>query len=787
MIITKVFLKSYRTYNFDFQKKTETSPAKYKESLNYWDSALQDSNDFESWKPFVEVPIPDKICSIVGSNESGKSHLLKAVHSHMNKAQYRLSDVCRYYKDDSSKSFYTGLEISYNDELGEWLRERDEWEHWTAQEDQDSEGESDPEQISSEILAKLLEEASFKFYIFSRNFIDYVLVMRSDDQTIFHDLDSDESDSLFELLPEAYFVDSEVSLPSTVRYSELLWASFTTKVEDKHLDINSAQNWSSRFKSVTWGNPQQYDTFSSGWSEEKKKGLKLLYKLLLEAGELTDQYIDNLGSEVEAFRGTEATNISQKIQSALKLNKFWAQDVDLTLKFKFDTDKVEITTLDRTNAEYNIGERSRGFSNFLAYILQLALLLRSNSKPKIILADEPDFALSALGQRNLLSFFRSLSDEGHQIIYTTHSFELIDPNFPDRAVAIVKGQDDEGTICIHNKYRGFFEPLRTALGERFQRLPFVDGPNLLVEGFSDLKFVTRSSQYLARMGMEFLDLSSVSIVVLEGTPHLEKVITQAKNVMGERAYLTVLLDDDCAGRDAEKVAIEIDEKLKLDDQILLMSSTQETGTFAKDSEIEDLIPTELYRRCLLDELSSNLSKAEISVLENDEEFLNQAKNTPVLDCVDLMLDRAGLKQKVDQFSKPNVIERAFDYLEQNTPETEFKEFEERIISFNRVLRNKVSENALQILRHRIRKQLRQKIKMHKRFFPIDCSYRELAQLIDQIEDATTTVQIPDSFSKHLEKIRKQINSADNKLVSIPDAEYKNLIDRLESLPSMLIH
>src|SRR5207248_1940064 len=79
----------------------------------------------------------------------------------------------------------------------------------------------------------------------------------------------------------------------------------------------------------------------------------------------------------------------------------------------------------------NLGTRSRGFVWFFSFLAWYSKLQRIN-EPLILLLDEPGLTLHAKAQEDLLRYFEQELREEHQLIYTTHSPFMVDPQHFER-------------------------------------------------------------------------------------------------------------------------------------------------------------------------------------------------------------------------------------------------------------------------------------------------------------------------------------------------------------------
>lgn len=68
MKLKSLLVRFYKSFNYDYKRKIDPKAIR-----KPWELA---SGQFY---PYVEIPIDNKITTVVGANESGKSHLLSAI------------------------------------------------------------------------------------------------------------------------------------------------------------------------------------------------------------------------------------------------------------------------------------------------------------------------------------------------------------------------------------------------------------------------------------------------------------------------------------------------------------------------------------------------------------------------------------------------------------------------------------------------------------------------------------------------------------------------------------
>lgn len=124
--------------------------------------------------------------------------------------------------------------------------------------------------------------------------------------------------------------------------------------------------------------------------------------------------------------------------------KYWTQNPNLEVKFDVrpanpddpsgDPGVMYIWTsvFDPAHAHSTLlSARSRGFVWFFSFLSWYSELKESDT-PLILLLDEAGLSLHPRAQEDLLRFFEEALSSKHQLIYTTHSPFMVDPNNPQR-------------------------------------------------------------------------------------------------------------------------------------------------------------------------------------------------------------------------------------------------------------------------------------------------------------------------------------------------------------------
>lgn len=241
---------------------------------------------------------------------------------------------------------------------------------------------------------------------------------------------------------------------------------------------------------------------------------------------------------------------------------------------------------DRT-AQYEIKERSLGFRWFFSFILfTLYRVSGSQNKPTLFLLDEPASNLHSRAQMQLLDSFPKITKGGNQIIYSTHSHYMINPDWLDQAFIVSNAAinydlaiEDSSASRSHTdisveKYRSFvgsnpdkftyFQPVLDKLDVVPSRLDLTK-PSVLVEGKGDYRIL----EYAVRVGLK--SKSTYSIVPTRGATGMNELIGL---FLGWAVPFVVCLDDDKEGRNARDTYLKdwgLDE-----DKVFTLGKVHET-------------------------------------------------------------------------------------------------------------------------------------------------------------------------------------------------------------------
>jgi len=184
MHLKTVFIRFYKSFNYDFLRKNdERVKPKPWEKVN------------NTFYPYIEVPIENKITTVVGANESGKSHLLSAIEKAITGERIERSDFCRY------SPFFTVRqnELKYPDFGTEWS------------------GFSESEKVNLRKILVIPENVIFdRLLIFRQNITDLTIYLPEKGEYRPYTIQKKQVLELQELLPSILKIESNVALPSNV-------------------------------------------------------------------------------------------------------------------------------------------------------------------------------------------------------------------------------------------------------------------------------------------------------------------------------------------------------------------------------------------------------------------------------------------------------------------------------------------------------------------------------------------------------------------------------------------
>lgn len=214
------------------------------------------------------------------------------------------------------------------------------------------------------------------------------------------------------------------------------------------------------------------------------------------------------GLNAEFFREENHRILKQKIENlnseiTVDFQDYWRQSVGKNDKIRihFEQEHYDYTHPEKSGKPYlefwikdkqerlYPKQRSRGVRWFLSFYLELKATAKQNSRNRIILIDEPGLSLHARAQEDVLKVFEDLR-ENLQIIYCTHSPNLIDLQKLYRIMAVQRAKDEDersetivlDSHCLHEASSDTLMPIYSLMGTRLNDKQFIfPKHNLIVE------------------------------------------------------------------------------------------------------------------------------------------------------------------------------------------------------------------------------------------------------------------------------------------------------------------
>lgn len=321
-------------------------------------------------------------------------------------------------------------------------------------------------------------------------------------------------------------------------------------------------------------------------------------KLCKVAGLNPDELQKLLGQNDHETRNQLANRASAIVTGEVK--RLW-KDRALKIRFNLDAHHLDTIISDPTSTydvEVNLNDRSRGFQWFFAfYITFSADTDGGHAENAVLLLDEPGLYLHAKSQSDLLRHLES--DFANQILYSTHSPFMVPTHALD-SVRTVNIAEEVGTTVTNDPTgdaRTLF-PLQAALGYDLAQSLFVGPNNLVVEGVTDFWILSAVSAYASEKGRT--SLSSTLTVTPSGGA--QKVSYMVALLTSESLNVLVLLDTE---RDSKTTKDELLRTRLLRDQNVVFVSEAFTSP-PNEADIEDLLDPAIYESLVRESYASEL-------------------------------------------------------------------------------------------------------------------------------------------------------------------------------------
>lgn len=355
----------------------------------------------------------------------------------------------------------------------------------------------------------------------------------------------------------------------------------------------------------------------------KSRSLKVLFefvklqpKEILELGQETPQNANAQTIEAEREKKKKREILLQSASNKLtdEFRGWWKQG-NYRFRFQADGNHFRIWVSDDLRTEeVELEGRSRGLQWFFSFFLVFLVESKDAHSNCILLLDEPGLSLHPLAQYDLIKFFETISTD-NQLLYTTHSPFLVNPNDLGNVKALYIG--DDGSSIVSADLRAnekvaekSIYPIHAAIGLTVSDTLLLGCIPVLVEGSSDQIYLQLIKNFLIGTA-KFKIGKELVFIPTGGVKGMSPVI---KLLLGRENELPpVIIDSDKIGKDKIKQLRDAAYKNE-PNKIIEVSHILGEG----DYEIEDLLPA--------DELSRVFSKKYRGNTTDDFEYTyNSAK------------------------------------------------------------------------------------------------------------------------------------------------------------------
>jgi predicted ATP-dependent endonuclease of OLD family len=496
------------------------------------------------------VKIQDDITCIVGKNESGKTAFLHAL--------YRLNPA------------RTNATFLVEDHYPAWLEKKDRQKGMELE-------KFCPIDATFMMENDLLTEIENKFG--EKIISDKILSLsKAYDGTLNHTIKTDVKVALRTILKDLSFsreTRTEINKAETIEELKKLATTLKPSGEENQKDIDGLKVAMERIKGfygdktvddAIWEIVKKnipkfiyFDTYSTlPYSVEIQKLLKTNVKNL-EDDELTalallrmagadDDYLLNPDYE---RRKRELENVANALSEDV-LN-YWSQNRDLRVlpditqktinnphgqTTVVDELKIRIWD-DKHKLSLPFDEHSSGFQWFFSFLAAFSEYEYSKDQV-IILLDEPGLGLHGRAQADFLKFIEERLADKRQVIYSTHSPFMVQPNHLERARIVEEKDRNAGakiTEDVLTTDPDTLFPLQGALGYDLVQHLFIHENNLIIEGTSDFVYLTTISDYLRDQKKTYLD-EKWSLVPVGGADLIPTFVA----LLGNHLDVTVIVD-----------------------------------------------------------------------------------------------------------------------------------------------------------------------------------------------------------------------------------------------------
>ncbi|WP_064199132.1 ATP-dependent nuclease [Brevibacillus brevis] len=490
--------------------------------------------NFRSIKDSGKIYFNNLITIFAGKNESGKTNILKALHAFTEDAFDQDYD----YPLEAEDGIYPEITVSISLDTKEALTLAPYLANSLARELIIVRSPLYVDVIKGEVYDSTLKDEDLKIEKHFNEIKEFFKKIDAVAKTSFvKPLLADKSEQNIKALLDQYLhnknsyppIEEEISDKFNFILNELLPA-WSTLVNRRNEYIDKIYSLLPKFV--------YFDSFNDLIPDSISKGKDIDSEIVKRFFKVVNVKVEDIFALQNPQR---RQNLANKISAQVTgdFMGYYSQD-DVSLKINLDGDMMNFFVYGKDGEKaFQPKQRSQGLQWFLAFYLTLQA---ESSKNTVLMIDEPGLYLHAKAQGDLLKLLEKLS-EVNQILMTTHSQWLIDPDRLER-VRLVKKNDDY-TMVENKIHKGADKdtllPIMSAIGLDLSRSMTDFGDiNVLVEGISDYYYLRAIIRY-------FENVTSVKDIRVFPSVGVTQISVVLSLLIGREAEYIIVVDNDKDG------------------------------------------------------------------------------------------------------------------------------------------------------------------------------------------------------------------------------------------------
>ncbi|ATF13532.1 hypothetical protein A616_16580 [Brevibacillus brevis X23] len=490
--------------------------------------------NFRSIKDSGKIYFNNLITIFAGKNESGKTNILKALHAFNEDAFDQDYD----YPLEAEEGIYPEITVSINLDTKEALELAPYLTNSLTRELIIVRSPLYVDVIQGEVYDSTLKDEDLKIEKYFKEIKEFFTKIDAVANTSFvKQLLADKSEQNIKALLEQYSHNKNSYHPSEEEQSEKfnfinneLFPAWSTLVNRKKEYMDKIYAFLPKFI--------YFDSFNDLIPDSITKGKDIDSEIVKRFFKVVNVKVEDIFALQNPQR---RQNLANKISTQVTgdFMGYYSQD-DVSLKINLDGDMMNFFVYGKDGEKaFQPKQRSQGLQWFLAFYLTLQA---ESSKNTVLMIDEPGLYLHAKAQGDLLKLLEKLSEE-NQVLMTTHSQWLIDPNRLER-IRLVKKVDDCTTVenKIHKGAdKDTLLPIMSAIGlDLSKSITDFGDINVLVEGISDYYYLRAIIRY-------FENVTSARDIRVFPSVGVTQISVVLSLLVGREAEYAIVVDNDKDG------------------------------------------------------------------------------------------------------------------------------------------------------------------------------------------------------------------------------------------------